>query len=143
VFRDWKLPAAFERLRRYLEEREGALAGSREYIRVLNLLAVHSAERIARVVEPALARDQVHVDLIVERVERQLQEPNGSDRRHDAADPMLPRGLTTVEVPRPNLTLFDRFLSQGGEYHDTKTERALVAEGQLEAASPADHTGRV
>jgi hypothetical protein len=83
------VPAAFERLRRHLEEREGPLAGSRQYIRMLNLLARHPAERIGRVVEPALARGQVHVDPIVERVEHQLQKPNGRDRRHDAADPSL------------------------------------------------------
>jgi len=129
VFRDWKLPAVFERLRRYLEQREGPLAGSRQYIRVLNLLAAHSAERIARVVEPALARDQVHVDLIVQRVQRQLQEPDPRDRRHDAADPVLPRELTTVEVPRPDLTLFDRFLTQGGVCHVTEREPAVAAEG--------------
>jgi transposase len=143
VFRDWKLPVAFERLRRHLEEREGSLAGSRQYIRVLNLLATHSAERIARVVEPALARDQVHVDLIVERVEHPLQEPNGTDRRHDAGDPSLPQGLTTVEVPRPDLTLFDRFLSQGGEYHVAESEPAVAAEGQPQAVAAADHGGRI
>jgi transposase len=129
VFRDWKLPAVFERLRRHLEQREGPLAGGRQYIRVLNLLATHPAERIARVVEPALARDQVYVDLIVERVEHQSEEPNGTDRRHDAADPVLPQGLTTVEVPRPDLTLFDRFLSQGGENHVAEREFAVAAEG--------------
>ncbi len=129
VFRDWKLPPVFERLRRHLEEREGSLAGSRQYIRVLNLLVTHPAERIARVVEPALARQQVYVDLIIARVEHQIQKPNATDRRHDAADSSLPQGLTTVEVPRPDLTLFDRFLTHGGEYHVTEREPAVAAEG--------------
>ena len=129
VFRDWRLPPVFGRLRRYLEERDGPLAGSRQYIRVLNLLAAHSARRIAQVVEPALARDQVHVDLILQRVERGLREPNPADRLHDVADPSLAPGLTTVEVPRPDLTLFDRFLSQGGESHATESEPAVAVEG--------------
>jgi transposase len=142
VFRDWKLPAAFGDLRHHLEQRHGPRSAARQYARVLQLLATHPAERIARVVEPALARDQVHVDLIVKRVEHQLQELNGTDR-HDAADPSLPRGLTTVEVPRPDLTLFDQFLSQGGEDHVRETERTFVAEGQPQAVAAADDAGRV
>lgn len=143
VFRDWKLPPIFDRLRRHLEEREGSLAGSRQYIRVLNLLAAHPAERIARVVEPALARDQVHVDLIVQRVERQHEDPPPADWACEAADPLLPWGLLAVEVPRPNLTLFDRFLSQGGEDHVAETESSVAVEGQPEAVAVADDAGRV
>lgn len=128
VFYDWKLPAVFAHLRRYLEDRDGALAGSRQYIRVLNLLATHPAERIAQFIEPALAREHVHVDLIVQRVEQDLAEPNSRDRQHDVAVPVLPRGLITVDVPRPDLTLFDRFLSQGGEYHVAQRDAAVAAQ---------------
>src|SRR5262249_26991091 len=46
VYRDWQLPAAFVNLRRDLEARLGSRAGTRQYIRVLQLLAHHSVERV-------------------------------------------------------------------------------------------------
>lgn len=143
VFRDWKLPAVFQRLRQQLEERNGSLGGARQYIRVLRLLSSHPAEQIARIVELALVRDQVHVDLIVQRVGRLHEEQPPTDRPYEAADYQLPQGLTVVEVPRPDLTLFDRFLSQGGEYHVTETEPTVAAEGQPQAVTAADDAGRV
>ena len=45
VYRDWQLPAAFADLRRDLEARLGPRTGTRQYIRVLQLLAHHSVER--------------------------------------------------------------------------------------------------
>ena len=41
VMRDWRLPASFTQLRQTLEQRHGATAGARQYIRVLQLLAEH------------------------------------------------------------------------------------------------------
>ena len=46
VYRDWQLPAAYADLRRDLEARLGQRAGDRQYIRVLQLLAHHSIERV-------------------------------------------------------------------------------------------------
>jgi transposase len=143
VFRDWKLPAVFGRLRQQLEERHGSLAGARQYIRVLSLLASYPAQQIAQIVEMAMVRERMHVDLIVQRVERLHQGQTSADRSHDAADHQLPRGLTRVEVPRPDLTLFDRFLSQGGECHVAEREPAVAVEGQPQAVAAADDAGRV
>jgi transposase len=109
----------------------------------LRACCLKDRERIARVVELALVREQVHVDLIVQRVEHLQEEQPPTAGGGEAADHQLPRGLTVVEVPRPDLTLFDRFLSQGGEDDVAETERTFVAEGQLEALATADDAGRV
>ena len=44
MLRDWRLPESFTRLRQALEQRHGATAGARQYIRVLQLLAEHPAD---------------------------------------------------------------------------------------------------
>ena len=46
VYRNWQLPATFTHLRTALEERHGPQAGSRQYIRVLQLLAEHPQVRV-------------------------------------------------------------------------------------------------
>ena len=58
-------------LRSELEARHGALAGSRQFVRVLQLLGSHAVEQIATVIELTLARDGLQVDLILSRMERQ------------------------------------------------------------------------
>jgi hypothetical protein len=109
VFRDWKLPPIFEQLRSELESRHGALAGSRQFVRVLQLLASQSVERIAAVIELTLARDGPQVDLLLSRVEHQrsvLREGLPADHTWF--------GLPAVHVPRPDLSRFDQFLSRTG-----------------------------
>ena len=46
VFRDWKLPACFADLRAALEGHHGAGAGSRRFVRVLQLLGEHPLTRV-------------------------------------------------------------------------------------------------
>ena len=49
VFRDWRLPPRRStELRQHLEQRHGPLAGARQFIRVLQLLAEHPIERVRR-----------------------------------------------------------------------------------------------
>ena len=52
VYRDWQLPAAFAELRQALEARLGPRPGARHYIRVLQLLADHSVERVEQAIRP-------------------------------------------------------------------------------------------
>jgi len=134
VFRDWKLPAIFDQLRRQLEERHGALAGSRQFVRVLQLLATHPVERIAGSMETTLARDGPQVDLILSRVER-LRERTTPTDAPSADNPCL--GIPTVHVPRPDLSRFDRFLASG-DSHDVPSTTP-VTEKQLETVAAADH----
>lgn len=132
VFRDWKLPAVFDQLRQLLEARHGALAGSRQFVRVLQLLAGDPVQRIAEAIDWTLARDGPQVDLILSRVERLRERGTPGDGASMEA-PCLP----TVHVPRPNLSQFDRFLSSGDL--DDVPSPPVVAEGQLEAVATADH----
>ena len=48
VFRDWKLPACFAAFRARLERQHGPGAGTRQYARVLQLLAEHPLTRLAQ-----------------------------------------------------------------------------------------------
>jgi transposase len=132
VFRDWKLPAIFERLRGELETRHGALAGSRQFVRVLQLLASHAVERIAGVVELTLARDGPQVDLILSRVEREQQ--HCAPCEEPSADQSW-LGIPTVHVPRPDLSRFDQFLTRGDDCNVHSAPAALESEFETTAAT--------
>ena len=47
VFRDWKLPACFADFRAELEQHYGSMAGSRRFVRVLQLLGEHPLTRVS------------------------------------------------------------------------------------------------
>ncbi len=141
VYRDWQLPAAFAQLRRELEGRLGAPAGVRQFIRVLQLFANHSLERVERAIESCRAIGYPDAAAIVAAVER------------SACDiPMslnLPSTAPNVKVPLPDLSQFDRLLdrqpshsSQGDDHEPERCERD-AAQGQPQAAQAADHAGRV
>jgi transposase len=134
VFRDWKLPPIFEQLRNELETRHGTLAGSRQFVRVLQLLASHAVEQIAAVIELTLARDGPQVDLILSRVERQRSMQVLSV---DHAGPAVP----AVHVPRPDLSRFDQFLTRGVSCDVHCAPAAL--ESELETVAAADDACRV
>jgi hypothetical protein len=136
VFRDWKLPAIFEQLRGELEARHGALAGSRQFVRVLQLLASHAVERIAAVIELTLARDGPQVDLIPSRVERER-----STLREELSADHAWRSVPAVHVPRPDLSRFDQFLTRG-DLSDVHCAPAAL-ESELETVAAADDACRV
>ncbi len=136
VFRDWKLPAIFDQLRQLLEERHGKLAGARQFVRVLELLAGDPVERIAEAIERTLARDGPQVELVLSRVARLRERGTAT-----AAPPVACAGLPVVHVPRPDLSQFDRFLSSGDDNHVSIT--TAVVESQSEAVATADDPGGV
>ena len=112
VYRDWKLPAAFAALRAALEERHGALAGSRQFIRVLELLRVHPQARVERAIVTCRAEQVITVEAILQRTRSlaaQDQERGGQETCECE--------LTTVpeiHVPRPDLSRFNQLLSGPG-----------------------------
>lgn len=142
VYRDWRLPAEFAQLRDELEARHGRLAGAREYIRVLQLLAEHPTSRVCQAIMLCRRRSTLSAQAI----------------RHEAARLATPRkslpdnegGQThtcLVQVPLPDLSKFDRLLRQGGQSHGQDSRKypgspALV-EDESETTSPADNVGRV
>lgn len=64
VFKDWVLPPIFNELRTRLEREHGANSGIRQYIRVLQMLTTHSAQRIAEAVKRLWHRERLRSDLI-------------------------------------------------------------------------------
>jgi hypothetical protein len=61
VLRDWQLAASFTQLREALEKRHGKTAGPRHFVRVLQLLAEYSMDRVQAVVESCLAKGELDV----------------------------------------------------------------------------------
>jgi transposase len=136
VYRDWQLPAAFTELRRDLEGRFGRSMGSRQFIRVLQLLSCYSMDLVEQVIRSEFTGGQSDASTITAAVERLAR---------DHAVPLHPSlGAPNIAVPLPDLSLFDQLLSlspKGVEVH----ERCECddAEGQPEAVATADDAGRV
>jgi transposase len=136
VYRDWPLPPVFTRLRQALEARDGRAAGTRQYIRVLQLLDRHPPERVERALLalPALA------ELDVAALAAALA-PGASDT---ALSLPLSVRLAAVTVPPPDLSRFDCLLSHHprGDDADDRPEHPVTPD-QPQAAQAADHAGGV
>jgi transposase len=107
VYRNWQLPAAFTELRMGLEERHGAHAGSRQYIRVLQLLSEHPVERVQRAIEYCQAKGLLDAELIHGQTDHLAF-------RQERATESLP---VQIQVPRPDLSRFNQLLSIGDPVH--------------------------
>jgi hypothetical protein len=140
VLRDWQLPESFSRLRQGLEQRHGAGAGARQYIRVLQLLAEHPLARVQAAVEDGLRRDELHAERISARVSRlaaaatRVSAP-GQDVTPDCQAVLTP--LCQYQVPRPDLGRFDRLLTHG-ESQDDDEQHPPAAQEQPQAPASAD-----
>jgi transposase len=108
VMRDWRLPESFTQLRQTLEQRHGATAGARQYIRVLQLLAEHPLARVQQAVEACTNPQQVQAERIVAMVQRLAEQDAGVPLSLGTATP-------EIQVPRPDLGRFDELLIQGEE----------------------------
>lgn len=109
VYRDWRLPADFAALRQSLEEACGSLAGGRQYIRVLQLLAQHPIERVQRAIRQSA--EPVSADRIIQQTFCLAERDAGGEAPSDGVDRNGP-GMN-VTVPLPDLRRFDQLLSQG------------------------------
>lgn len=129
VLRNWQLPGSFAQLRQLLEERHGARAGCRQYIRVLQLLAEHPLGRVQQAVESCLAQQPLQAERIVARVQRLASAPaNESKPTADVSTPCPLSGspanstfgtdLCQYQVPRPDLGRFDQLLNKGEAYDE-------------------------
>jgi hypothetical protein len=114
VYRDWRLPAEFTHLRQVLEQRHGASAGSRQYIRVLQLLAQHPVARVQRAIQIVAAEaspNAVAADRIIQHTFRLAQRDVAGAApwsAEDHADPAM-----AVQVRIPDLSQFDQLLPSG------------------------------
>lgn len=140
VYRDWQLPASFSELRRALADRLGVQAGTRHYIRVLQLLALHSTDRVAVVIAECLSRGELDTAVITAAVRRL-----SCDNALSLSDNELSLHLSAVTVRPPNLAQFDRLLSRSSTEGDADEcrDHAAAVEGQPEATEVADDVGRV
>jgi len=138
VFRDWQLPPLFAQVRKSLEQRLGPQSGTRQFVRILQLLAEHPVARVVRALELNHSERGYDVEAVL-RCVRRLAE-NG-----DPATSSLPAehgpALPNVQVIMPNLRQFDELLTLP-EIHDERNELA-VGKSQPQALTPANHACRV
>ena len=112
VYRDWKLPAAFAELRATLEERHGALAGSRQFIQVLELLRMHPQARVERAIVTCRAAPVTTVEAILQRT-RSLAAQDQERGGQETGKCELPT-VPEIRVPRPDLSRFNQLLGGPG-----------------------------
>ena len=108
VMRDWCLPASFTQLRQTLEQRHGATAGARQYIRVLQLLAEHPLTRVQQAVEACKDPEVAQAERIAAMVQRLADKDTGTPASLGTTTP-------EIQVPRPDLGRFDQLLKDGEE----------------------------
>lgn len=113
VYRDWHLPPAFADLRAALVARLGACVGTRHYVRVLQLLAAHPAERLAPVVAECLTRGELDVAAITAAARQRAR-----DAAPPTSDSALSLELAAVAVRPTDLAQFDRLLSRSPTHGD-------------------------
>jgi len=114
VYRNWQLPAAFTELRTALEERNGAHAGSRQYVRVLQLLAEHPVRRVQQAIEQCRSKGLLDAEVIRGRTERLALLPGLAVAVAEVPAEILP---AQIQVPRADLSRFNQLLSRGDPVH--------------------------
>ncbi len=136
VYRNWALPPIFGEVRQQLEERHGGTTGRRHYIRILQLLADHPAERIARVLRFIDRPSQLDANHVTRCVARLAEDQPGI--QEDLSN--VPQALGT-SVPVPDISKYNRLLLQG-ENTDEHTTMHDAARSELETTASADDPGR-
>jgi hypothetical protein len=112
VFRDWKLPACFAEFRTRLEGHHGVAAGSRRFVKVLQLLGEHPMARVSLAIE-ACQRD--HLDSVEAVIQRTVSLGAIEAAKRTGASPAAEASATPpVQVPPPDLGRFDQLLNAPG-----------------------------
>jgi transposase len=111
VYRDWEPRAALAGLRRELESKYGLPGGTRQFIRVLQLLGEHPQPRIERAIEACRAGHAVSAEAIIQRTRALAVAEAGRTSATDS--PYEPTSIPRVSVSPPDLSRFNRLL--GGE----------------------------
>jgi hypothetical protein len=114
VFRDWRLPACFAAFRAELEAHHGAVAGSRRFARVLQLLGDHPLRRVSQAIEACRDEHLFSAEAVIQRARSlaAIEAATGDVAATPADVPAAPQ----VHVPRPDLSRFDQLL--GGPAED-------------------------
>jgi hypothetical protein len=142
VFKEWRLPAAFDTLRRELEEAHGAHAGARQFVRVLQLLSEHPLERVQRAIESCRTAGRASAEVVIQRAEHlKRRATTSAGDQAECSTPAAP--LAQVQVPQPDLKRFDVFLSTGGLCDGEIPRSFLALEDEPQAAAAAEHASGV
>jgi len=138
AIRDWQLPESFALLRKQFQARLGPRTGDRHYIRVLQLLPRHPAQRIDRAIGMSLHRSTLTAEWIAQVVDRlgHDAEPDDIEKQDEI--------VRRVQVPMPDLRRFDQLLNPflKGDCDDERPEQPVV-EAQPQDLEAADDAGRV
>ncbi|MBV8381388.1 MAG: IS21 family transposase [Planctomycetaceae bacterium] len=108
VYRDWQPTAALAGLRRELEGRHGTPAGTRQFIRVLQLLAEHPQARVERAIAACRAGHAVSAEAIIQRTRVLAAAEAG--RTSASGTSYENTILPPASVPPPDLSRFNRLL---------------------------------
>jgi transposase len=148
AMRDWNLPESFEQLRQKFKNQLGPRTGDRHYIRVLQLLMRHPAERIDRAIgmlihKPAITAEQIA--LLVDRLARNINPITNNQNQKSSSDmeQRQNKAVHRVQVPMPDLRRFDQLLSvhyfEGEQSHDCNNagtaDHAAAASSQNPSAA--------
>lgn len=108
VFRDWRLPACFAAFRTELEAHHGVVAGTRRFVRVLQLLGEHPLKRVSQAIEVCRDEHLFSAEAVIQRTRSLavIEAATGEATTMAADVPTAPQ----VQVPRPDLSRFDQFL---------------------------------
>jgi transposase len=134
VYRDWKLPACFNAFRSELEQHYGAIAGTRRFVRVLQLMVDHPLDRVRQAVEDCVREQLISAEAVIQRT-RTLAACDLQTRRSSSWTTALTTALQ-VNVPLPDLSRFDRLLDGPASGEDADDEAFAVATDQARYESP-------
>jgi transposase len=134
VYRDWKLPACFTAFRTELEQHYGAIAGTRRFVQVLQLLVDHPLERVRQAVESCRRQQLFSADAVIQQT-RTLAACESQTRRSSSWTTEL-TATPQVYVPLPDLSRFDDLLDAPASGADAGEEAFAVAAGQARCESP-------
>jgi transposase len=138
VFDRWALPACFEQLRADFEKRDGLVAGARQYVRVLQLLA----EYPMKIVQEAIGQSRVKATVNANHIITTVQRLHDRSRVCDEASSARVHASSGFQIPIPTLNHFDLLLSPRQGEPDEDGERETLTAGALEASASADDPGR-
>jgi transposase len=132
VFRDWQLPPLFGQVRKSLEHWLGPQVGTRQYIRILQLLAEHPVQRVVRAIELGHRERGYDVEAVLRCAKRLAQQGDiGMSPENSDSVATLP----AVQVQPPNLRQFDQLLTTT-EINDERNQ-CPVGESQPQATALA------
>jgi len=114
VYRNWQLPAAFLDLRTALEERHGAHAGSRQFIRVLQLMPEHPVGRVVAAIGQCRSKGLLDAESICSQANHLAVR---SGHTLSADETPVESLAVQIQVPRPDLSRFNQLLTIGEPSH--------------------------